>query len=156
MGQTLNGILDVTTRHTPQVAVTTLALDGGSVADVYTIAGGPIEVLGLWMHITEAVSAHACAFKWQLDPTVGASNTDLCATADIISAALGDVFYILGTSATAMQKAANGTAIALSCTARAFLPPGGIDAVLANSNPTTGIAEVYLAYRRMTLTAVVT
>jgi hypothetical protein len=156
MSQTLNGILDVTTRHTPQVATATLALDGGTVADVFTIAGGPIEVLGLWMHITEAVSANACAFKWQIDPTIGASSTDLCATADIISAALGDVFYILGPSASVLQKAANGTAVALSCTARVFLPPGGIDAVFANSDPTTGIAAVYLAYRRMTLTSVVT
>jgi hypothetical protein len=156
MSQTINGILDITTKHVPQVAVTTLALDGGTVEDVFTIAGGPIEVLGLWIHVTEAVSAHACNFKWQLDPTIGASSTDMCGNADIVSAALGDVFYILGPSASAMQKAANGTAIALSCTARAFLPPGGIDAVLANSNPTTGAATVYLAYRRMTLAAVVT
>ena len=156
MSQTINGILDITTRHTPQVAVKTLDLTGGSVADVFTIAGGPIELLGLWTHITTAVSNNACAMQWQLDPTIGASSTDLCDTADIVEAALGDVFYILGVSATAMQKAANGTAVALSCTARAFLPPGGIDAVLANSNPSTGAATVYMAYRRMTLTAVVT
>ena len=156
MSQTINGIIDVTTRHTPQVAVATLALDGGTVADVFTIAGGPIELLGLWAHITEAVSNNACEMKWQLDPTIGASSTDLCGVLDIAAAALGDVFYILGVSASAMQKAANGTAIALSCTARAFLPPGGIDAVLQNSDPTTGIATVYMAYRRMTLTATVT
>jgi hypothetical protein len=156
MGQTLNGIIDITTTHVPQVAVTTLALDGGTVADVFTIAGGPVECLGLFCHITEAVSAHACTFQWLLDPTIGALSTPLCATADINALALGDVTYILGTSASAMQIAANGTAVALSCTARSFLPAGGIDAVLGNSNPTSGIATVYFIYRRMTLTSVVT
>ena len=156
MGQTINGILDITTRHTPQVAVTTLALDGGSVEDVFTITGGPIEVLGIWVHIIEAVSAHSCTFRWQIDPTVGALSTDLCSNVDIVSAALGDIFYILGPSAVAMQKAINGTTIALSCTTRAFLPAGGIDAVLGNSTPTSGIATVYMVYRRMTLTSVVT
>ena len=156
MTVTINGIYSLETTHIPQVATATLPLTGGSVADVFTISGGPIEVLGLFMHITTAVSADACTFQWQLDPTVGASNTDLCGTADIVSAALGDVFYILGTSASALQKAANGTSVALSCTARAFLPPGGIDAVLQNSDPGTGIATVYLIYRRMTLLSVVT
>jgi hypothetical protein len=156
MSQTINGILDVTTKHVPQVAVTTVALDGGTVEDVFTIAGGPIELLGLWIHVTEAVSANACETQWQLDPTIGALNTDLCDVLDIASAALGDVFFITGVSATAMQIGANGTAIAYSCLARDFLPPGGLDLVMANSNPTTGAATVYLAYRRMTLTAVVT
>jgi hypothetical protein len=156
MTQIINGILDVTTAHTPQVAVAAVALDGGTVADVFTVAGGPIELLGRWMHVTEAVSANACETKWQLDPTIGASSTDMCGVLDIASAALGDVFYILGPSASAMQIGANGTAIALSLTARAFIPPGGIDLVLANSNPTTGAATVYMAYRRMTLTATVT
>jgi len=156
MSETINGILDVTTKHTPQVATATLALTGGTVADVFTIAGGPIELLGLWAHIVTAVSANACTFKWQLDPTIGASSTDLCGTVDINAAALGDVLYITGASAGAQVKAANGTAVALGCTTGAFLPPGGIDAVLQNSDPSTGVATVYMAYRRMTLTAVVT
>lgn len=155
MSTIVNGISDINVKLIPEVVATTLALDGGTVADVFTIAGGPIEVLGLHAHITEAVSAHACTFKWQLDPTVGAANTDLCATVDINAAALGDVFYILGVSASAMQKAANGTAVPLNCTARCVLFPGGIDAVFGNSNPTSGIAVVYLIYRRMSLFATV-
>jgi hypothetical protein len=151
----INGLEDINAKLIPEVAITTLALDGGTVNDVFTIAGGPIEVLGLHLHITEAVSANACAFKWQLDPTTGAASTDMCGTADIISAALGDVFYILGVSASAMQKAANGTAVPLNCTARCVLFPGGIDAILANNNPTSGIAEVYLIYRRMSLATTV-
>jgi hypothetical protein len=156
MALIINGIERIETTHVPQVAVATLSLTGGTVADVFTIAGSPIEVLGLFTHVTTAVSANACTFKWQLDPTSGASSTDLCTAVDIQGLAIGDVYYILGTSASALQIAANGTAVALSCTARAFLLPGGIDAVLQNSDPTSGFATVYLIYRRMTLTGTVT
>ena len=157
MTVTLNGVLDATTAHVPQVAVATLDLTGASVSDVFTIAGGPVELLALVTHVTTAVSNNACAFKWQLDPTIGASSTDLCANVvSIAEAAVGDCYYILGVSATAQQYAANGTAVPLSCTARCILMPGGIDAILANSDPTTGAATVYMIYRRMTLTATVT
>jgi hypothetical protein len=155
MSTIINGVLDINAKLIPEVAITTLPLDGGTVNDVFTIVGGPIEVLGLHCHITEAVSAHNCTFQWQLDPTVGAASTDICNTIDIISAALGDVLYILGTSASAMQKGANGTALPLNCTARCVLFPGGIDAVLANNTPTSGIAVVYLIYRRMALSTTV-
>ena len=157
MTVTLNGILSAETTHLPQVAVTTLALTGGSVNDVFTIAGGPIELLGLVTHVTTAVSNNACTFKWQLDPTIGALSTDLCDdVATIALAALGDCFYITGASASAQVKAANGTVVPLSCVVRAILFPGGIDAVLGNSDPTTGAATVYMLYRRMTATATVT
>jgi len=157
MTVTLDGILDATTAHVPQVATATLALDGGSVSDVFTIAGGPVEVLALVTHITTAVSNNACAFKWQLDPTIGASSTDLCANvASIAQATVGSCFYITGASASAQVNAVNGTAAPLSCVVRTVLFPGGIDAILANSDPTTGAATVYLVYRRMTLTATVT
>jgi len=143
-----NGIEQVTTAHNPQVATASLVLTGGSVADVFTVSGGPVELLGLFTHITTAVSNNACTFKWQSDPTSGASNTDLSAdVASIAQAAIGDVFYITGASASAQVKAANAAAVALSCATPAFLLPGGVDAVLGNSDPTTGAATVYLWYR---------
>ena len=147
MAAIVNGILDTDTAHNPQVATATLALDGGSVVDVFTVAGGPVELLGLFTHITTAVSANACTFKWQSDPTSGAANTDLCGNVDINAAAIGDVLYITGASAGAQVKAANATAVALSCATPAFLLPGGVDARLAHSDPTTGAATVYVTYR---------
>ena len=148
MGVTVNGILSTDTAHNPQVATASLALTGGSVADVFTVSGGPVQLLGLFTHVTTAVSNNACTFKWQSDPTSGTSSTDLCDdVASIAQAAIGDVFYITGVSANAQVKAANGTAAALSCTTPVFLLPGGVDAVLGNSDPTTGAATVYLVYR---------
>ena len=151
----VNGIQETDTAHNPQVATATLALDGGSVVDVFTVSGGPVEVLGLFTHVTTAVSANACTFKWQSDPTSGAANTDLCGNVDINAAAIGDVLYITGASAGAQVKAANATAVALSCATPAFLLPGGVDAVMANSDPTSGAATVYLVYRPLSLGATV-
>jgi hypothetical protein len=154
--QVLDGLLDNGTFHTPRVATASLALTGGSVADVFTVAGGPVLLLGLFTHITTAVSNNACNFKWQSDPTSGAASTDLCGNVEIAQAAIGDVFYITGASGTAQAKAANAAVVALSCSVPAFLLPGGVDAVLANSNPTTGAATVYLVYRPLAEEATVT
>ena len=143
----VNGLLDTDTAHNPQVATATLALDGGSVEDVFTVSGGPVELLGLFTHVTEAVSNNACNFKWQSDPTSGAANTDLCADLAIAQAAIGDVLYITGASGDAQVKAANASVVALSCATPAFLLPGGVDAILQNNDPTSGIATVYLTYR---------
>jgi len=126
------------------------ALDGNNIEDVFTIAGGPIQLVGLFTHITEAVSADACAVKWQLDPSQAtASSTDICDTVDINAAAIGDVLYVTGASAANQVKAAAGTAIPLGCTVPAMLLPGGIDYVAANADPDSGIATVYLLYRPM-------
>ena len=147
MGVTINGILSTDTAHNTQVASASLVLTGGSVADVFTVAGGPVQLFGLFTHITTAVSNNGCSFKWQSDPTSGAGSTDLSGVIDIALAAIGDVLYIDGVSANAQKKAANGAAVALNCTTPTFLLPGGVDANLTNSNPTTGAATVYLVYR---------
>jgi hypothetical protein len=123
---------------------------------LFTVNNGPVALLGLILHVTAAVSANACNAKWQLDPTVGASNTDLCGLVDIQSAAQGDVFYITGASASAMIKAANGTAVPLECATAAVLMPGGIDLSLANADPSTGTATAYLLYRPLASNATVT
>ena len=156
MSITINGILSADTAHCIQVKAKSLVLTGGSVADVFTVSNGPVALLGLFTHITTAVSNNACNFKWQSDPTSGAANTDLCDNVDIDSAAIGDVLYITGASAAAQVKAANAGTVALHCTAPAFLLPGGVDAVLANSDPSTGAATVYLVYRPLVDGATVT
>lgn len=147
----LNNAWDVRT-----VVSSAMALDGNNIEDVFTVTNGPVELIGLFTHLTEAVSAHACAVKWQSDPTSGAANTDLCGTVDINAAAIGDVLYITGASADAQVNAANATAVPLVCATPAVVLPGGIDYVAANADPTSGIADVYLMYRPLTATAVVT
>lgn len=125
-----------------------VALDGGSVADIFTITGGPILPLALIMEITEAVSAHNCNAKLIADPVAGI-DTDMCAVVDIISAAIGDFFYIDGAIANAWIKAAPGTALPLGIgmDIPLILPVGTVDLDLANNTPTSGIATFYMRYK---------
>jgi len=138
------------------VAKTGLALDAGSVTDVFTVANGPVQLLALVTHITTAVSANACNMRWDSDPTIGASNTPLCADLNIISAAIGDALYITGASGAALINAPNSTVAPLSCATAPIVVPGGIDLILQNADPTAGIGTVYLTYRPLSATAVVT
>ena len=134
---------------------TDVALTAGSVEDVFTVANGPVAVLGLFAHVTTAVSNDACNAKFQSDPTVGAASSDLCGNLDIDSAAIGDVLSITGTSGTAMAGSANGTAVGNLCATPQVVLPGGVDLVLANSDPTAGIADVYIVYRPLAADAAV-
>ena len=152
----LDGIEQDLDTNNMRVATASLVLTGGSVADVFTVAGGPVLLLGLFTHITTAVSNNACNMQWESDPTSGALSTDLCGDLAIAQAAIGDVFYITGASAAAQVKAANAGTVALGCTTPVFLLPGGVDAVLQNSDPTTGAAAVYLVYRPLVSGATVT
>jgi len=133
-----------------------MALDGNNIADVFTVAGGPVELIGLIMHITEAVSAHACAISWHNDVTVGAADTPICGAIDINAFAIADDIYITGDGTDAAIKADAATQGTLMCATPAILFAGGIDYVAANANPTSGIADVYLIYRPLVAGATVT
>jgi len=140
------------------VVKTGLAIDGGSVVDVFTVSGGPVELLGLNMLITTAVSNNACAVYWLNDPTLAtAGDTEMCAGADIDSAAIGDVFSIIDADGTqAWVKNATGAAVGRMIEIGSqFILPGGIDFIAANANPTTGAASVYLTYRPLAVGATV-
>lgn len=149
MAEVLREIYDLGERVASNTGV---ALTGGDVVDVFTIAGGPIMLLGLWVDITTAVSANASLIHFESDPTVGASNTDIAegtAAPDIASAALGDVFHINGDSQDVMKKAANGTDLPMmeNQNGGIFVPVGGIDLKLSTSDPTTGAATIWIRYK---------
>ena len=124
-----------------------IALDGGTVANVFTISGGPIQLIGLVGVCTEAVSAHACNARWVMDPTVGI-DTNICGNLDIQSLAIGEFLHVTGVIANAMVKSVPGTALPACCgqAVPLVLPVGTIDLTLANSDPTSGIATFYLTY----------
>ena len=123
-------------------------LTGGSVANIFTITGGPIEVISLVGEITAAVSAHACAMKLIMDPTAGA-DTDMCVTVDINAFVINSWISLDGTIGNAAVQAIPGTALPLGIgmDIPLILPPGTIDMNLANSTPTTGAITWYLRYK---------
>ncbi len=126
-----------------------VALDGGTVEDVFTVAGGPIMVTFLGVEVTEAVSNNPCNVGFTNDPTAGAgTDTPITSVAlDIAQAAIGDWLYIEN-DASAMIKAALGTAVPQmgDSGVGVVVPIGGIDLELQNSNPSSGIGTVWMAY----------
>lgn len=129
-----------------------LALDGGSVADVFTITTGYVLIYAMVMFITEAVSNNACNMAWGIDATTGAADIPVGANVDIADTSIGSAIYAEG-DATALVIADQATKPALACITPIFAPPGGIDVDLANSNPTTGIADFVIQYRPLTADA---
>ena len=137
------------------------ALTGGTVADVFTVSGGPVLCLGIFVHITTACSANASLIHFEADPTVGAANTDIAEGAgapDLQSAAVGDWFYTNGDSQDVMVKAANGTDLPMMANNNGgiVLPVGGIDMDLSTSDLTTGIADIFIRYKPLVAGAKVT
>jgi hypothetical protein len=133
-----------------------VSVTGGSVANMFTISGGPVLLIALVGEITATVSNNACNTKLVMDPTTGA-DTDLCAVLDIAQDVIGGFWFITGLAADAMVNAVPGTALASGMTALngeaihpKVLPEGTIDFNLANSNPTTGSVDWYLRYKPLT------
>jgi hypothetical protein len=149
LGAVLRELYDLGERVASNTGV---ALTGGDVDDVFTVAGGPILLLGLWVDITTAVSANASLLHFESDPTVGALSTEISESTlapDIASAALGDVFHINGDSQDVMKKAANGTDLPMmeNQNGGLYVPVGGIDLKLSTSDPTTGAATIWMRYK---------
>jgi hypothetical protein len=152
-----------------------VALTGGNVADVFTVENGPIICLGLFVHITTAVSNNLALMHFEADPTVGAAATEISASAggpdialaaigdwfggpDIALAAIGDWFGTDGDSLDVMIHHPNGTSLPMVTNNNGgiVIPVGGIDLGLSTANPTTGIADIFMRYKPLTSGAIVT
>ena len=126
-----------------------VVLTGGDVDDLFTVSGGPVQILFLGIEITTAVSNNASLVNWESDPTVGAANTPISAVGgapDIALAALGDWFVIGGDSTDVALLFANGTDLPIR-ESYITVPVGGIDMKLTTNAPTTGIATAYVRYK---------
>jgi hypothetical protein len=135
-------------------------LTSGDVDDIFTVVGGPVLCIGLFVEITTAVSNNACNINFESDPTTGAANTDITAggAPDIALAAIGDWFSMDGDSADVMLKHANGTSLPMITDNNGgiVIPEGGVDMKLSAATPTTGIGNVYMRYKPLTSAARVT
>jgi hypothetical protein len=133
-----------------------VAVTGGSVANLFTISGGPVLLLALVGEITATVSNNSCTAKLVCDPTTGA-DTDLCGTLDIKQDVIGGFWFITGLDSDALINAVPGTTLPRGMAVAdgtalhpVVLPVGTIDLTLQNSNPTTGSADWYLRYKPLT------
>ena len=125
-------------------------LTGGTIADIITIVGGPIEVVALIGEIMTAVSNNACNLSLTMDPAAGA-DTAMCAVVNIQAAVINTWAYITGTIADAMVLAVPGVALPLAIgkDIPLILPPGTVDMTLSNNAPTTGAVTWYMRFKPM-------
>ena len=139
-----------------QVSISSsIALTGGSIADVFTIVGGYIIVEGIIGRLTTACSANACTMAWGIDPTVGAADIPIGTAVEMNAATLGSFISAEG-DGSALVIDANDTSPGSLCAVPFMAPAGGIDIDMQNSNLTTGVMDLVLIWRACSPAAYVT
>jgi len=114
---------------------------------IFTIAGGPIEVLNLISVCITSCDATGATLQYSADPTVGAAITFSGASASLTSFAAGGAVVI---NMTALNTAPDLSVVAVALgpvqTNRVIINEGIITIVIG-SGPTTGTFKHYLRYR---------
>lgn len=70
---------------------------------LFTIAGGRVAITCLLGEVTTVIQTQANNTKLKFNPDAAGSDADLCAVLDITADAVGTLYSITGTPATAMQ-----------------------------------------------------
>lgn len=111
---------------------------------IFTIAGGPIEVLSLMSVCVTTNDATASTLQYQADPTAGGVTALSIASASLANAAAGTTALCTGTFANAPTVTTDGT-VAAGTTK--FIVPVGIIKITIATGPTTGTWTHHLRYR---------
>lgn len=85
----------------------TAALPQTAAGALFTITGGKVLITSLVGEVTTVIQTQADNTKLTFDPTDAGATQDLCAVLDITADAVGTLYSITGTPATAMQDALN-------------------------------------------------
>lgn len=93
LGQVLGTQVDRATDTLPQTTDEAL----------FTITGGRVAILGIVGEVTTVIQTQANNTKLKFNPTATGADTDLCAVLDITADAVGTLYSITGTPATALQ-----------------------------------------------------
>lgn len=124
----------------------TAALPQSTAAAIFTITGGNVRVISLIGEVTTVIETQANETKLTYNPTGTGSSTDICAVLDITADAVGTLYSITGTVATAMKSTSIWmVAPADTIAAPGFIfAPGTIDLDCAASN--TGSVQWTIEY----------
>ena len=134
------------------ISVPSIALDGGSVADVLTVVEGPGLITCMVLEITESPDA-ACTMAWEADPTAGGSNVPIGTALDINGFDVGDFVYAECDGTVLVHADVDaGTALARGSIGNngIVVPIGGIDFIMQNADPTAGIGALFVYYYPLT------
>lgn len=137
-----------------EAVVSTTSAVMSNALTIFTVAGGPIEIITLVSFNSTQNNATASTLQYSTDPTVGAATTISGASATLANAAAGTFINITGTLANAPVITTNGTAISQ---AGRIVVPAGIITLVIGVGSTTGKWQHNLRYvpldRGVTVTA---
>jgi len=127
------------------VTNTTAALVNGTT--IFTIAGGPIEILSLVARCVTVNDATASTLQWSADPTDGAAATFSAASASLANAAAGAMVILQGTTL-ATAPIVNATGVGLGQgTTNGIVVGAGIITTTVGTGSTTGTWQHHMRYR---------
>jgi hypothetical protein len=125
---------------------------------VFTITGGPIQILELLSVCVTANDATASTMQWQSVPTVGSAQTFSGASASLASVTAGSTYLLtptaLTTAPTPITAAAGGVQLGANLANRIIVKDGTIKLVIGVGS-TTGTWKHYLRYRPLAPSATV-
>lgn len=127
-----------------KVARATAALPQTAAGSLFTVSGGKVLITSLVGEVTTVIQTQADATKLTFDPVDAGATQDLCATTDITADAVGTIYSITGTPATALQDALNFLPPNKGLAQPIVLKPGAILLDCAASN--TGSVKWDLTY----------
>lgn len=113
--------------------------------DIFTITGGPIEILAIGALCVSANDATASTLQYRADGTAGSATTITGASASLANAAAGAIVAAVpGTLATAPAVYANGVGINGTV---GIIVPAGIIEIVVGVGSTTGTWKHFMRYR---------
>lgn len=122
----------------------TAALPQTAAGALFTIAGGRVAITSIFGEVTTVIQTQANNTKLTFDPTDAGATQDLCAVLSITADAVGTIYSITGTPATAMSDALNFMPPNLALAGPLILKAGSILLDCAASN--TGSVKWSLFY----------
>lgn len=136
----------ITAPGTSELSVSTGAAVMTNGLAAFTIAGGPIQILGLVSICDTANSATASTLQWESLGTLGATTQTISgASASLASATAGTSVVLQGTSLTT-APVINTTGAGLAETTGIVVPAGTLNLVIGVGS-TTGTWTHYLRYK---------
>ncbi|MCK9929435.1 hypothetical protein MXD62_20005 [Frankia sp. Mgl5] len=127
-----------------KVSRATAALPQTTTSTLFTVTGGRVLITSLVGEVTTVIQTQADNTKLSFDPTDAGATQDLCAVLDITADAVGTMYSLTGTPATAMQDALNFLSSNKVLAQPLVLKPGAILLDCAASN--TGAVKWDLTY----------
>lgn len=126
---------------------------------LFTIAGGPIEILSLVARCVTGNDGTASTLQWSADPTDGAAATFSGASASLANAAAGAMVILLGTALTTAPTVTT-TGVGLSFTGatptNGIIVGAGIITSTVAVGSTTGTWQMHMRYRPLSRGVTVT